>query len=233
MKDIIYLGLCVVAVVSTLVCGNRRVKDANSIAAGLKAEILLRDAMIRLNDSTTVKLVSDNYSRKRLQDRLGRNKGLVTAPVIVARIDARPDSMETPVFVEDDVVVSYYPDPADWYIRHRIRESVAYWDFQDVGVDIAVHEKQKGLYEAVLTGPPWLVVNRLDFYSLPLHNIGDDVGEQAKRRWAILAGLGMAYNWKTETVWPKIQFGYRSDKNIFLMQNWLEGMSINYIREFR
>jgi hypothetical protein len=234
MKDVMYsLAIVCLAVVMFRSCSNERSLTKASVA--LRKEIFARDTMIRHNDSLVSILVRDNRTRQDLADSLTEALRLYVAgrdlsPTLVTKIEFVPVSKTDTVLYNQETgeYTSYYPDYSGWVIRHRLRPDEwgffqADWDFNPIRFDMVVSETSAGLYEAAISGPGFIRVNRLTVHSLPR-------GE-AKERQGFLLGGGAQFRWKDRTFVPMLQGGYEWRKHVFSAQVWTDGAGIHIMRK--
>lgn len=221
-------------IILSLLLGWQVWHNARSAASvsGLKAELLSRDSLIRINDSLVTCLVHDVETYRTIASRLpARIK--VDRPIMVTKVEyVYVTERDTITQTVDGMIDSYYPDANDWVIRHWVYPYTdgsyfGEWEFRPVQLDLVINEKQKGLYEAQLAGPSFLQVRDLKVNSLPLENV------PTKPTAGVIVGGGVGYDWKNTAVVPVIHAGYAWKKNTLLGSVQPNQTSVNYLYRIR
>jgi len=154
------------------------------------------DSLTKTADGQYSKLVNDLYTSQKqlfqvlqlqnqqLYDQLrSQNRQLIS--IINSQHSFKP-KVDTVYVNTDGSFTDSYPDEKNWFIRYKstILQSgnrIGDWQFGKLPIDITISEKKPGLYEANLSGPDWLVVDKLNVSSL-------SINQPKQRKWSFWYG---------------------------------------------
>ena len=154
------------------------------------------DSLTKTSDGQYSKLVNDLYTSQKqlfqvlqlqnqqLYDQLrSQNRQLIS--IINSQHSFKP-KVDTVYVNKDGSFIDSYPDKKNWFIRYKSTilqngQRVGDWQFSKLPIDITISEKKPGLYEANLSGPDWLVVDKLNVNSLSIEH-------PKQQRWSFWYG---------------------------------------------
>lgn len=207
--------------------GARKTEEISNI----KVELFARDSMIRINDSLVACLVHDLETYKTLAE-LVPDHIVVRKPVLVTKVEYVYRTERDTIFTQPDgMLEDFYPDRNEWVIRHWITPFsdgtfFSDWEFKPVKLDLVINEKERGLYEAQLSGPAFLEVRDLKVNSLPFD-------PPPSQKGGVVIGGGVGYNWKDNSVQPILHAGYQWKRHTVFGSAQLNQTSANYLYRLR
>jgi len=190
------LALLLIIIAANSIYQGYTIKNLQKQITKNKRDEINNDTLRKTDDGQYSKLVNDLFTSQKqlfevlqmqnqqLYDQLkSQNRQLIS--IINSQHSFKP-KVDTVYVQKDGSFVDSYPDEKNWFIRYKSTilpsgNRIGDWQFSQLPIDITISEKEPGLYEANLSGPDWLIVDKLDVSSL-------QINQPKQKRWSFWYG---------------------------------------------